>query len=81
MKKFCKAATIRAVRTMCQTAVALIPTTNTMIGQVNWGLVISSALLAGFLSIMNSIITGLPEVENDVDEDEYESGEDDDDYC
>ncbi len=58
-----KAATIRAVKTMAQTAGATIGTT-AYIDEVNWKLVISSALLAGLLSILTSI-GGLPEVKED----------------
>ena len=60
-KEFWKAAGIRALRTICQTAIATIGTT-AVIEEVNWLLVGSSALLAGLLSILNSIATGLPEV-------------------
>lgn len=60
-KEFWKAAGIRALRTVCQTAIATIGTT-AVIEEVNWLLVGSSALLAGILSILNSIATGLPEV-------------------
>ena len=62
MKSFWKAALIRAVRTVCQTAIATIGTT-AVLEEVNWILVASSAVLAGILSILNSIATGLPEVE------------------
>ena len=61
MTKFWKAALIRAIRTICQTAIATIGTT-ALIEEVNWLLVLSSAALAGLLSILNSIATGLPEV-------------------
>ncbi len=60
-KEFWKAALIRAVRTVCQTAIATIGTT-AVIEDVNWILVASSSALAGLLSILNSIATGLPEV-------------------
>lgn len=60
-KEFWVAAGIRALRTVCQTAVATIGTT-AMIQDVNWLLVGSSSLLAGILSILTSIATGLPEV-------------------
>lgn len=60
-REFWKAAAIRAVRTLCQTAVATIGTT-AVIEEVNWIMVGSSALLAAILSILNSIATGLPEV-------------------
>lgn len=61
-KDFWKAALIRAIRTVCQTAIATIGTT-ALIEEVNWLLVASSAALAGLLSILNSIATGLPEAE------------------
>ena len=61
-KEFWKAAGIRALRTICQTAIATIGT-SAVLEEVNWILVGSSALLAGLLSVLNSIATGLPEVE------------------
>ena len=63
MKSFWKAALIRAIRTVCQTAIATIGTTAVM-EEVNWLLVASSSILAGILSILNSIATGLPEVDD-----------------
>lgn len=60
-KEFWKAAGIRAIRTVAQTAIATIGTT-AMIQDVNWAVVGSSALLAGLLSVLTSIVTGLPEV-------------------
>lgn len=60
---FWKAALYRAVRTICQTAISVIGTT-AVIEEVNWLLVLSSAALAGLLSILNSIATGLPEVDD-----------------
>lgn len=62
MKTFWKAAITRSVRTICQTAVATIGT-SAVISDVNWGVVISASLLSGILSILTSIATGLPEVE------------------
>lgn len=59
--EFWKAAGIRALRTVCQTAVATIGTT-AVIQDVNWIMVGSTSLLAGILSILTSIATGLPEV-------------------
>jgi hypothetical protein len=62
MNDFIKAALIRAIRTVAQTAVATIGTA-VAIGDVNWTLVASASALAGILSILTSIATGLPEVE------------------
>lgn len=55
-----KAAAVRAVKTVAQTAIATIGTTALM-DEVNWLLVGSSALLAGIVSLLTSL-TGLPEV-------------------
>ncbi len=62
-KLWWNAATVRALKTVAQTAAATIGTAAVM-GQVNWILVGSSALLAGVLSLLTSI-GGLPEVEVD----------------
>lgn len=59
-KSFWKAALIRAVRTVAQTALALLGTA-TVSEYINWSSVICSSLLAGVLSILTSIVTGLPE--------------------
>lgn len=61
-KQFWISAGIRALRTFCQTAVATIGTT-ALIEEVNWAVVVSASALAGVLSILTSIATGLPEVE------------------
>jgi len=58
---FWKAAGIRALRTICQTAVASIGTA-AFLTDVNWIQVVSASALAGLLSILTSIATGLPEV-------------------
>lgn len=60
-KEFWIAALNRAVRTVAQTAVATIGTAALM-SQVNWTAVVSASILAGVLSILTSISTGLPEV-------------------
>ena len=65
--EFWRAAGIRAVRTMCQTAIATIGT-SVMLTDVNWQAVVSASVLAGILSLLTSIATGLPEVEEDHDE-------------
>ena len=60
-KKWVKAAGVRAIKTVAQTAIATIGVAATM-GDVNWLAVLSSSALAGLLSILTSI-AGLPEVE------------------
>lgn len=55
-----KAASIRAIKTIAQTAIATIGTSAVM-SQVDWKIVLSASLLAGILSILTSL-AGLPEV-------------------
>lgn len=62
MNNFIKYALIRAIKTVCQTAVATIGTA-LVISDVNWGIVVSASLLAGLLSLLTSVATGLPEAE------------------
>lgn len=64
MKEWIKAAGIRAIKTVAQTAVATIGTAVAM-GDVNWVMVASAAALAGVLSLLTSVATGLPEVNNE----------------
>lgn len=59
-KEFWRAALIRAVRTIAQTAVATIGT-SAVLQDVNWIMVGSASVLAGILSVLTSIATGLPE--------------------
>ena len=59
-KLWFKAAAVRAVKTVAQTAVATIGTSAAM-GEVNWIMVGSASLLAGILSLLTSV-AGLPEV-------------------
>lgn len=61
-KAFWKAAIVRAIRTICQTSIASIGTA-IVLQDVNWLYVLSASALAGLLSILNSIATGLPEVD------------------
>ena len=59
-KKWIKAAGIRAIKTIAQTAIATIGT-SAVLGDVNWAMVASASALAGILSILTSI-AGLPEL-------------------
>lgn len=63
-QEWLKAAGIRAVRTVAQTAVATIGTA-VMMGEVSWGKVASTAALAGILSILTSVGFGMPEANTD----------------
>ena len=65
MKEFIRAMLIRAARTFCQTAIATIGTAF-VLADVNWPVVLSASCLAAILSILTSIATGLPEVDNEV---------------
>lgn len=60
-KKWLKCAGIRALKTICQTAIATIGT-SVALSEVDWVLVASTSLLAGILSILTSL-AGIPEVE------------------
>lgn len=62
MKEWIKAAGIRALKTVAQTAIATIGTT-ALITEVNWGVVAAAAALAGVLSLLTSL-AGLPELED-----------------
>ena len=62
-KQWFKAAGVRALKTVCQTAVATIGT-SVVISSVDWKVVVSASVLAGLLSILNSF-AGLPEVKGD----------------
>ena len=64
---FRKAAGIRAIRTICQTAVATIGT-SVLLTDVNWAAVASASALAGILSLLTSVATGLPEIWEDDEE-------------
>ena len=58
--KWAKAALVRAVKTIAQTAVATIGTA-TVLAEVDYKIVISASILAGILSVLTSV-AGLPEV-------------------
>ena len=71
MKEWLKAAGIRALKTMAQSAVAVM-STSAIIEDVNWKMVVSSAVLAAVLSVLTSI-AGLPELEKE----DIDNGKDD----
>ena len=58
-----RAAGVRALKTVAQTAVATIGTA-AMLGEVNWAAVVSAAVLAGLLSLLTSV-GGLPDVKKE----------------
>ena len=60
IKSWAKAAGVRALKTVCQTAAAIIGTT-ALITDVDWALVASTSALAGILSLLTST-AGLPEL-------------------
>ena len=63
MTEFWKATLIRAIKTVCQTAVATIGTAM-VLTDVNWQMVVSASILSGILSVLTSIAAGLPEVDD-----------------
>ena len=62
MSEFWKATLVRALKTVCQTAVATIGSA-VVLTDVNWVMVFSASVLAGILSVLTSVSTGLPEVD------------------
>lgn len=62
-KTWLKAAGIRAIKTVAQTAVATIGTA-AVIGEVNWVMVVSASALSGVLSLLTSV-AGLPEIKGE----------------
>ena len=62
MNAFMKASLIRAIRTICQTAIATIGSA-VVLSDVDWKFVVSASVLAGIISVLTSIATGLPEAE------------------
>ena len=67
-KDFWKAAAIRALHTVAQTAIATIGTA-ALLTEVNWPAVLSASALAGAVSLLKSIVVGIPEVNGDADAD------------
>ena len=61
LKKWAKAASVRALKTVAQTAAATIGTA-AVLSEVNWTAAASAAILAGLLSLLTSV-AGLPEVQ------------------
>ncbi len=61
-KKWLKAAAVRAIKTVAQTAIATIGTAS-VLGDTDWLMVVSASLLSGILSMLTSI-AGLPEIKN-----------------
>lgn len=62
VKNWLKAASVRAIKTVAQTAIATIGS-SAIISAVDWKVVVSASLLAGLLSVLTSV-AGLPEVED-----------------
>lgn len=68
MKAFFKAAGIRMLHTMAQAAIGFIGTSAVILTDVNWEHLISAVILSGIISLLKSIMVGLPEVEENIDE-------------
>jgi hypothetical protein len=62
MTSLAKAAAVRALRTVAQTALGLIGA-SAVLSDVDWQLVASGSALAGIVSVLTSVVTGLPEAE------------------
>ena len=67
-KKWMKKASIRAIKTMAQTAIGVIGT-EAVISSVDWKMVVSASIVAGVVSILTSV-AGIPEVESEVEDNE-----------
>lgn len=63
LKKWLRAAAVRSLKTIAQTAIATIGT-SVLLSEVNWMVVISASVLAGVLSLLTSV-AGLPEVDKE----------------
>lgn len=64
-KEFWKAVIIRALHTMCQAALGVIGAC-TMTSEVDWVIVLDTAILAGICSILKSLVNGVPEAEGGI---------------
>lgn len=62
MNNFIKASLVRCCRTIAQAAISIIGT-SVVLSDVDWSIVVSASILAGILSILTSVATGLPEVD------------------
>ena len=71
MSKFWKSAINRSVRTIAQTALATIGSA-ALLESVNWRVVVSASVLAGILSLLTSIATGLPEAPKEEQKNDYD---------
>ncbi|MCQ2968524.1 MAG: holin [Clostridium sp.] len=63
--EFIRCALIRAFKTFCQTIISLIGTAQ-VLGDIDWRMVCSASFLAAFLSLLTSVVTGLPEAKEDI---------------
>ena len=70
MKEFWKAAALRAIRTICQTAIATIGTA-AVLSDINWVMVGSASAVAGIRSILTSVVTGIHEAPKTPEEDDF----------
>ena len=70
LKEWIKCASVRAIKTVCQTAVGLIGTA-VAFADVDWKVVVSASLLAGLTSLLTSV-AGLPETTDTVEDDDVE---------
>ncbi len=68
MNKFWKSAINRSIRTIAQAALATIGSA-ALLESVNWRVVVSASILAGILSLLTSIATGLPEAPKEGEDD------------
>ena len=61
-RKWMKAAGVRMIKTAAQTAIAMLPAAG-MLQDVDWMVVASTTALAAIMSLLTSVVTGLPEVD------------------